>query len=109
MVNGPLAQTLANDGDTMIYSTTTLAERLTSRGAHTTAATVRELIRGDVIAARRNARGEAEFTEQEADAIERIIVARRVAGRAAFHRGRLEFTEARRIARNTRHEHAATA
>jgi hypothetical protein len=92
----------------MIYSTTTLAERLTSRGVHATAGTIRELIRSGVIEARRNARGEAEFSEQEADAIERIIVARRVAGRAAFHRGRLEFTEARRTARNTRHE-AATA
>jgi hypothetical protein len=93
----------------MIYSTTTLAERLTSRAVHTTAATIRELIRNGVIEVRRNARREAEFSEQEADAIERKIVARRVAGRAAFHRGRLEFTEARRTARNTRHEVAATA
>jgi len=93
----------------MIFSTTMLAERLTARGVHTTAATIRELIRGSVIAARRNARGEAEFTEPEADAIQQVIVARRVAGRTAFHRARLEFAEARRIARNTRHDIAATA
>lgn len=93
----------------MLYSTTTLAERFTARGVHATAGTIRELIRGRVIEARRNARGEAEFDEQEADSIEQKIVARRIAGRAAFHRGRLEFTEARRIARNTRHESAATA
>jgi len=93
----------------MIYSTTTLAERLTAHRAHTTAGTIRELIRSGVIKARRNARGEAEFTEPEADVIEQIIVARRTAGRAAFHRGRLEFTEARRSARNSRHEVAATA
>jgi hypothetical protein len=93
----------------MILSTTTIAERLTAHGTHTTAGTIRELIRSGVIEARRNARGEAEFTEPEADAIEQIIVARRAAGRTAFHRGRMQFTEARRIARNTRHEAAATA
>ena len=93
----------------MILSTSTLAERLTAHGAHTTAGTIRELIRSGVINARRNARLEAEFTELEADAIERIIVARRVAGRTAFHHARIEFAEARRIARNTRHESAATA
>jgi hypothetical protein len=93
----------------MIYSTTTLAERFTARGVHATAGTIRELIRGGVIEARRNARGEAEFNEQEADSIEQKIVARRVAGRAAFHRGRIQSLEARRSARNTRHEVAATA
>jgi hypothetical protein len=92
----------------MVYSTTTLAERMTARGVHATASTIRELIRSAVIKARRNARGEAEFSEQEADVIQQIIVARRVAGRAAFHRGRIEFTEARRMARNLRHESAAT-
>jgi hypothetical protein len=92
----------------MIYSTTTLAERLTSRAVHTTAATIRELIRNGVIEVRRNARREAEFSEQEADAIEREIVARRVAGRAAFHRGRIQSLAVRRAAHNMRHE-AATA
>jgi urease gamma subunit len=93
----------------MIYSTTTLAERFTARGVHATAGTIRELIRSGVIEARRNARGEAEFYEQEADTIEQKIVARRVAGRTAFHRARIELAEARRIARNTRHDIAATA
>jgi hypothetical protein len=93
----------------MILSTTTLAERLTAHGAHTTAGTIRELIRSRVIEARRNARGEAEFTVPEADAIERIIVARRVAGRTAFHLGRIQSLAARRAAHNMRHESAATA
>jgi hypothetical protein len=56
----------------MIYSTTTLAERFTARGVHATAGTIRELIRGGIIEARRNARGEAEFNEREADLFEQL-------------------------------------
>jgi hypothetical protein len=92
----------------MPLSTTQAAERLTARGVPTRATTIREMIKTGIFEARRNSRGEAEFDDAEVEQLAAVIKARRAASLAAFHRGRLEFTEARRAARNTRHE-AATA
>jgi hypothetical protein len=90
-------------------SSTQAAEQLTARGVPTKACTIREMLKTGVFEARKNARGEAEFTDEEIELLAQIIKARRAASLAAFHRGRIRAIEARRIARNTRHEVAATA
>jgi hypothetical protein len=92
----------------MQFSTTQTAEQLTARGVPTRASTIREIVRLGVFEARKNARGEAEFTDEEIEQLAQVIKARRAASLAAFHRGRLQSIEARRSARNSRHE-AATA
>jgi hypothetical protein len=93
----------------MQFSTTQTAEQLTARGIPTRASTIREIVRLGVFEARKNARGEAEFSEEEIDQLAKVIKARRAESLAAFHRGRVRSIEARRAARNTRHESAATA
>ncbi len=93
----------------MPLSTTQAAEQLTARGVPTRPTTIREMLKTGVFEARKNARGEAEFSEEEIEQLAQIIRARRAASLAAFHRGRIRAIEARRIARNIRHEVAATA
>jgi hypothetical protein len=101
--------TIETETDAMQFSTTQTAEQLTARGVPTRASTIREIVRSGVFEARKNARGEAEFTDEEIDQLAQVIKARRAASLTAFHRGRIQSLEARRSARNGRHEVAATA
>jgi hypothetical protein len=93
----------------MPMSSTQAAEQLTARGVPTKACTIREMLRAGIFEARKNARGEAEFDDDEIDQLAQIIKARRAASLAAFHTGRVRAIEARRSARDSRHGLAATA